>query len=72
MNPKLKTLFFFLIGAFAGILTMYLISNYKIEKRNQYAQETTHIDNYNESGKKILIRLKNLKKNIKISPTIIR
>lgn len=34
MNPKLKTLFFFLIGAFAGILTMYLISNYKIEKRN--------------------------------------
>jgi hypothetical protein len=51
MNPKLKTLFFFLIGAFAGILTMYLISNYKIEKRNQYAQETTHIDNYNESGK---------------------
>ncbi len=51
MNPKLKTLFFFLIGAFAGILTMYLISNYKIEKRNQYAQETTHEDNYNESGK---------------------
>lgn len=51
MNPKLKTLFFFLIGAFAGILTMYLISNYKIEKRNQYAQETTHEDTYNESGK---------------------
>ena len=35
MNPKLKTLFFFVIGAFAGILTMYLLSNYKIEKRNQ-------------------------------------
>ncbi|GGG54340.1 ribonuclease domain-containing protein [Epilithonimonas arachidiradicis] len=39
MNPKLKTLFFFLIGAFAGILTMYLISNYKIEKRNKIPTE---------------------------------
>lgn len=35
MNPKLKTLFFFLVGAFAGILLMYLITNYKIEKRNE-------------------------------------
>jgi len=34
MNPKLKTLFFFLIGAFAGILTMYLISNYRIERKS--------------------------------------
>jgi len=39
MNPKLKTLFFFLVGAFAGILTMYLISNYKIEKRNKIPTE---------------------------------
>ncbi len=39
MNPKLKTLFFFLIGAFAGILAMYLISNYKIEKRNEISSE---------------------------------
>nr|WP_027384622.1 ribonuclease domain-containing protein [Epilithonimonas caeni] len=39
MNPKLKTLFFFLIGAFAGISVMYLISNYKIEKRNQISSE---------------------------------
>lgn len=39
MNPKLKTLFFFLIGAFAGILVMYLISNYKIEKRNESSSE---------------------------------
>jgi len=39
MNPKLKTLFFFLIGAFAGISVMYLISNYKIEKRNKISTE---------------------------------
>ncbi|MDP9956485.1 ribonuclease domain-containing protein [Epilithonimonas hungarica] len=39
MNPKLKTLFFFLIGAFAGISVMYLISNYKIEKRNEISSE---------------------------------
>lgn len=39
MNPKLKTLFFFLIGAFAGISAMYLISNYKIEKRNESLSE---------------------------------
>lgn len=39
MNPKLKTLFFFLIGAFAGILAMYLIANYKIEKRNEISSE---------------------------------
>ena len=39
MNPKLKTLFFFLIGAFAGISVMYFISNYKIEKRNERSSE---------------------------------
>ena len=39
MNPKLKTLFFFLIGAFAGISVMFLITNYKIEKRNEIATE---------------------------------
>ncbi len=39
MNPKLKTLFFFLIGAFAGISVMYLISNYRIEKRNESSSE---------------------------------
>ncbi len=39
MNPKLKTLFFFLIGAFAGLSVMYLISNYKIEKRNESLSE---------------------------------
>jgi len=39
MNPNLKTLFFFLIGAFAGISVMYLISNYKIEKRNEMSSE---------------------------------
>jgi len=39
MNPKLKTLLFFLVGAFAGISVMYFLSNYKIEKRNQYNQE---------------------------------
>ncbi|TDX86057.1 ribonuclease domain-containing protein [Epilithonimonas xixisoli] len=39
MNPKLKTLLFFLIGAFAGISMMYLITNYKIEKRNEISME---------------------------------
>lgn len=41
MNPKLKTLFFFLIGAFAGILTMYLISNYKIERKSDVGSQLT-------------------------------
>lgn len=36
MNPKLKTLLFFLVGAFAGISVMFLITNYKIEKRNEF------------------------------------
>lgn len=39
MNPKLKTLLFFLVGAFAGISVMFLITNYKIEKRNEYLTE---------------------------------
>ncbi|KFC22246.1 ribonuclease domain-containing protein [Epilithonimonas lactis] len=39
MNPKLKTLLFFLVGAFAGISVMFLITNYKIEKRNKYLAE---------------------------------
>lgn len=50
MNPKLKTLFFFVIGAFAGILTMYLISNYKIEKRNQYNQEKSSTNTNSSSN----------------------
>lgn len=41
MNPKLKTLFFFLIGAFAGILTMYLISNYRIERKSDIGSRKT-------------------------------
>jgi len=40
MNPKLKTLLFFLVGAFAGISVMFLITNYKIEKRNEYLKES--------------------------------
>lgn len=48
MNPKLKTLLFFLIGAFAGISVMFLITNYKIEKRNEYAKELRE----NQSQKK--------------------
>ncbi|UQB67209.1 ribonuclease domain-containing protein [Epilithonimonas zeae] len=43
MNPKLKTLFFFLVGAFAGILTMYLISNYKIEKKSDAEIRKTEV-----------------------------
>ncbi|WP_379969014.1 ribonuclease domain-containing protein [Epilithonimonas sp. UC225_85] len=39
MNPKLKTLLFFLVGAFAGISMMYLITNYRIERRNEYSKE---------------------------------
>lgn len=39
MNPKLKTLLFFLVGAFAGISVMFLITNYKIEKRNKFLAE---------------------------------
>ncbi|MNK59719.1 Ribonuclease precursor [compost metagenome] len=39
MNPKLKTLLFFLVGAFAGIFVMFLITNYKIEKRNEISTE---------------------------------
>ena len=49
MNPKLKTLLFFLVGAFAGISLMFLITNYKIEKRNEYAKELRE----NKSQKKI-------------------
>ena len=41
MNPKIKTLLFFLVGAFAGILMMYLITNYRIEKKDQGHQETS-------------------------------
>ena len=48
MNPKLKTLLFFLIGAFAGISLMFFITNYKIEKRNEYAKELRE----NQSHKK--------------------
>ena len=48
MNPKLKTLLFFLVGAFAGISVMFLITNYKIEKRNEYAKERRE----NQSQKK--------------------
>ncbi|WP_312762095.1 ribonuclease domain-containing protein [Epilithonimonas sp.] len=43
MNPKLKTLFFFLIGAFAGILTMYLISNYRIERKSDVGSQKTEV-----------------------------
>jgi len=35
MNPKTRTLFLFFIGAFAGMLAMYLYNNYTIEKKNQ-------------------------------------
>ena len=52
MNPKLKTLFFFLIGAFAGILTMYLISNYRIEKKSDDGSRKTEVaqsDNKSET-----------------------
>ncbi|PZU83780.1 MAG: ribonuclease N [Chryseobacterium sp.] len=41
MNPKLKTLFFFLIGAFAGISVMYLISNYRIERKSDAGSRKT-------------------------------
>lgn len=46
MNPKLKTLFFFLIGASAGILVMYLFTNYKIERKNQYNQQAKNNNSY--------------------------
>ena len=39
MNPKLKTLLFFLVGAFAGISVMFLFYNYKLEKKNEISQE---------------------------------
>lgn len=45
MNPKLKTLFFFLIGAFAGILTMYLISNFRIERKSDVGSRKTEAEN---------------------------
>jgi len=34
MNQKTRTLFLFFIGAFAGMLAMYLYNNYTIEKKN--------------------------------------
>lgn len=43
MNPKLKTLFFFVIGASAGILTMFLISNYKIERKSDAGSRKTEV-----------------------------
>jgi len=56
MNPKLKTLLFFLVGAFAGISVMFLITNYKIEKRNKFSTEAgsqksdvTHSENQSKN-----------------------
>ena len=49
MNPKLKTLLFFLVGAFAGISVMFLITNYKIEKRNQYNNEVSQSQSQEKS-----------------------
>lgn len=45
MNPKLKTLFFFLIGAFAGISVMYFISNYRIERKSDVGSQKTEVEN---------------------------
>ena len=50
MNPKLKTLLFFLVGAFAGISVMLLITNYKIEKRNEYAKEIRENQSQKKTG----------------------
>jgi len=50
MNPKLKTLLFFLVGAFAGISVMFLITNYKIEKRNQYSKELRENQNQKKTN----------------------
>lgn len=48
MNPKTRTLFLFIVGAFFGMLAMYLYNNYKIEKKSP----TTEIirENGNDSG----------------------
>lgn len=44
MNPKLKTLLFFLVGAFAGISMMYLITNYKIERKSDAGSQKTEVN----------------------------
>lgn len=52
MNPKLKTLLFFLVGAFAGISMMYLITNYKIERKSDAGSpksEVAQFDNQSET-----------------------
>jgi len=56
MNPKIRTLFIFFIGALAGILAMYLFSNYRIEKKNHdqnisqaRISEKKAEDNFNEN-----------------------
>lgn len=43
MNPKLKTLLFFLVGAFAGISMMYLITNYKIERKSETGSQKSEV-----------------------------
>ncbi len=50
MKPKTKTLFLFLIGAFAGMFAMYLFSNYKIEKKNP-SEITTKLSDKKEDLK---------------------
>lgn len=45
MNPKLKTLISVAIGAIIGILIMYVVSNYKIEKKSDVRSQKTEIKN---------------------------
>ncbi len=50
MNPKLKTLLFFLVGAFAGISMMYLITNYKIERKSDAGSPKSQVEQFDNQS----------------------
>ena len=50
MNQKTRMLFLFLVGAFAGMLAMYLYNNYTVEKKNPEVSAVTGNSSANSAG----------------------
>lgn len=61
MNPKLKTLISVSVGAIIGILIMYLISIYKIEKKYDVESRKDKVENVDLKLDEILKFLKKMK-----------
>lgn len=51
MSDKVKIFIYFIIGAFVGILAMYLFNNYRIEKKNP-TENSTIFENKNHENPK--------------------